>query len=50
MLILGVCFILLITLKENFSKVNKFSPGFGLDIFDDIFSSGQLVKKSLTSF
>ena len=39
-----------ITLKENFSKANKFSPGFGLDILMKCFSAGQLVKKSLTSF
>ena len=39
-----------ITLKENFSKANKFSPGFGLDILMIFFSSGDLVKKRLTSF
>ena len=38
-----------ITLKENFSKMSKFSTGFGLDILI-FFLSGQLVKKSLTSF
>ena len=39
-----------ITFKENFSKTNKFSPGFGLDTLMIFFSSGRLVKKSLASF
>ena len=39
-----------ITLKKSFSKTSRFSPVFGLDILIIFFSSGQLVKKSLTSF
>ena len=33
-----------------FSKVNRCSPRFGLDILMIFFPSGQLLKKSLTSF
>ena len=33
-----------ITLKENFSKMSKLSPGFGLDILMIFFSSGQSVS------
>ena len=39
-----------ITLKENFSKANKFSPELVLDILMVFFSSVQVMKKSLASF